>query len=114
MNKIKTLFSNLFLSLIAFLFVFIISGVCTGFYINNLAGEQGFKKYAALKQSHNKKNKIKYTPHPYLRYYPTPNYTSGQNKHNSMRYRGNELKNVANEKNVYFFDLKSLFPEDKR
>ena len=35
---------------------------------------------------------MKYTPHPYLRYYPTPNYENEKNKHNSLGYRGDEIE----------------------
>jgi lysophospholipase L1-like esterase len=32
-----------------------------------------------------------FTPHPYLSYYPTPNYRKGQTSHNSLGYRGDEF-----------------------
>src|SRR4030067_2746937 len=32
-----------------------------------------------------------FTPHPYLGYYPTPNYTKGQTHHNSLGYRNQEI-----------------------
>ena len=32
-----------------------------------------------------------WTPHPYLAYYPTPNYTKGQTSHNSLGYRNDEF-----------------------
>ncbi len=92
MNKVKTICANLFLSIIAFLFLFVVLEAGARIYIVNFAGEQNFKKYASLKQIQNKKNRLKYTPHPYLRYYPTPNYISGRNKHNSLGYRGDEIE----------------------
>lgn len=92
MNKLNSLFANLFLSLLACLLVFIFLETASRIYINNFAGEENFKKYASIEQIHNKKNKLKFTPHPYLRYIPTPNYTSGMNKHNSLGYRGDEIE----------------------
>ena len=32
-----------------------------------------------------------WTPHPYLSYYPTPNYRKGQTSHNSLGYRNDEF-----------------------
>lgn len=32
-----------------------------------------------------------FTPHPYLSYYPTPNYHKGETSHNSLGYRGTEF-----------------------
>lgn len=92
MSKPKDLITNFFLSLLAVLFVFVIFEVFARIYINNFADEYNFKKYASLKQIQSKRNKIKYTPHPYLRYYPAPNYKSGKNKHNSLGYRGDEIE----------------------
>jgi lysophospholipase L1-like esterase len=92
MNKIKTLCANLFLTLVAALFLFIILEVCARIYVVNFAGEQGFKKYASLKQILSKDSNIKFSPHPYLRYIPTPNYMKGKNKHNSLGYRGDEIQ----------------------
>jgi lysophospholipase L1-like esterase len=92
MNKVKSLCTNLFIAISAFLLVFILLEVCAQVYIFSFAGEQSFKKYASLQQIHSIRDKLKYTPHPYLRYYPTPNYNSGKNKHNSMGYRGDEIE----------------------
>jgi len=37
-------------------------------------------------------NDFRYSPHPYLTYYPTPNYSNGETYHNSIGYRGDEIK----------------------
>lgn len=92
MDKFKTLCSNLFLSLLAVSFIFILLEISAQIYINNFAGEQNFKKYASLKQIQSRESVIKYTPHPYLRYYPTPNYRQAKNRHNSLGYRGDEIE----------------------
>jgi len=34
---------------------------------------------------------LAWTPHPYLSYYPTPNYRKGKTFHNSLGYRGDEF-----------------------
>ena len=38
-----------------------------------------------------------FSPHPYLSYYPTPNYRSGLTRHNSLSYRGDEFPSVKPE-----------------
>src|SRR6185369_7249599 len=45
-----------------------------------------FVLYTSLKPSD-----FAFTPHPYLSYYPTPNYHKGQTSHNSLGYRGDEF-----------------------
>jgi lysophospholipase L1-like esterase len=45
-----------------------------------------FVLYTSLKPSD-----FAFTPHPYLSYYPTPNYRKGQTSHNSLGYRGDEF-----------------------
>ena len=91
MNKFNSLFSNLFLSLIVFLCIFIALEICAQVYILKFATEVEYKKYASLKQILSRENKLKYSPHPYMRYTPTPNYEKGNNKHNSLGYRGDEI-----------------------
>jgi lysophospholipase L1-like esterase len=41
-----------------------------------------------------------WTPHPYLAYYPTPNYKKGLTSHNSLGYRNDEFS-VEKPENVY-------------
>ena len=41
-----------------------------------------------------------WTPHPYLAYYPTPNYKKGLTSHNSLGYRNEEFS-VEKPENVY-------------
>jgi lysophospholipase L1-like esterase len=41
-----------------------------------------------------KPNDLAFTPHPYLTYYPTPNYRKGLTFHNSLGYRNNEFSFV--------------------
>lgn len=92
MNKITKLCSNLFLLLSALLSLFVILEISANIYVNRFASEQNFKKYASLKQIFNSEARIKYSPHPYLRYYPTPNYTKGKNRHNFLGYRGDDIQ----------------------
>jgi len=62
-------------------------------WINNLAGERRFLKYASLKQLEKKYSDIKprWSAHRYLGHYPTPDFIKGENKHNSLGYRGDEV-----------------------
>jgi lysophospholipase L1-like esterase len=56
----------------------------------HFANEEAFLQYASIAQL-NEKYKPKYTPHRYLGYFPTPNYSKGADKHNSLGYRGDEI-----------------------
>jgi lysophospholipase L1-like esterase len=62
-------------------------------WINNFAGERRFLKYASLKQLEKKYNNVKprWSVHRYLGHYPTPDYSKGENKHNSLGYRAKEI-----------------------
>lgn len=59
-------------------------------YLLHFANEKIFLQYASIKQLKTR-YKPRYTPHRYLGYYPTPNYSKGENKHNSLGYRGEEI-----------------------
>lgn len=62
-------------------------------WLGFLADEQSFYKYASMRQLRKlpKLTSRKWTPHRYLGYYPTPDYSKGENKHNSLGYRGDEI-----------------------
>jgi lysophospholipase L1-like esterase len=59
-------------------------------YVMHYANEETFLQYASTTQL-TAKYKLRYTPHRYLGYYPTPNYVKGENKHNSLGFRGDEV-----------------------
>ncbi len=74
-----------------FTFVFLEIGM--RIWINNFAGERRFLKYASLKQLEKKYSNIKprWSVHRYLGHYPTPDFKKGENKHNSLGYRADEI-----------------------
>lgn len=62
-------------------------------WICNFAGERHVLKYASIKQLEKKHADIKprWSVHRYLGHYPTPGFKKGENKHNSLGYRGEEI-----------------------
>ena len=62
-------------------------------WLINFAGERHVLKYASIKQLEKKHADIKprWSVHRYLGHYPTPEYQKGENKHNSLGYRGEEI-----------------------
>ena len=62
-------------------------------WICNFAGERRLLKYASLRQLEKKYSDIKpeWSVHRYLGHYPTPGFIKGENKHNSLGYRGDEI-----------------------
>lgn len=69
-------------------------------YLGYFASEARFVNYASFRQLEARygsgdergasMNRI-FTPHRYLGYYPTPGYRRGENAHNSLGYRGEEI-----------------------
>ncbi|UCC98535.1 MAG: SGNH/GDSL hydrolase family protein [Phycisphaerales bacterium] len=75
------------------LLIFAVLEVTTRIYITHLAGQRTFLKYASLGQLQKRPAyaKSKYAPHRYLGHYLTPDYVKGDNKHNSLGYRSDEI-----------------------
>ncbi len=63
-------------------------------YLFHFADESSFLRYASLAQLQKGASfeKLKASHHRYLGYYATPNYEKGENRHNSMGYRGEEIR----------------------
>jgi hypothetical protein len=68
------------------------------YWLLNLADPREFLRYASLRQlddqrlaASRKGVERRYTPHRYLGYFPTPNYRLGDNWHNSLGFRGDEI-----------------------
>ena len=59
------------------------------FWLNNLATPQQYANYASFTDV--APEEFQWSPHPYLNYYPTPNYKNGLTSHNSLGYRNNEF-----------------------
>lgn len=66
-------------------------------YLERFAPEARFINYASFRQLAERyggdgaTSRQMLSPHRYLGYYPTPGYTKGKNRHNSLGYRGEEI-----------------------
>lgn len=66
-------------------------------YLEHFAPEARFVNYASFRQLAKRyggdgaTSRQLLSPHRYLGYYPTPGYTKGKNRHNSLGYRGDEI-----------------------
>lgn len=66
-------------------------------YLEHFAPEARFVNYASYRQLAKRyggdgaTSRQLLSPHRYLGYYPTPGYTKGKNRHNSLGYRGDEI-----------------------
>lgn len=58
-------------------------------WLNFLASPEQYDRFVLFTSI--KPEEFAFTPHPYLGYYPTPNYTKGQTHHNSLGYRSEEI-----------------------
>ncbi len=58
-------------------------------WLRILATPEQFQQYSLYTQV--AAEKFQWSPHPYLNYYPTPNYESELTRHNSLGYRGEEF-----------------------
>lgn len=66
--------------------------VLTRVWIGYIAGDRQFLKYASLKQLQARPNlKPRYVPHRYLGHCLSSNYVRGENRHNSLGYRSDEI-----------------------
>ena len=75
----------LFSTLLTFLLLEMMSRV----WLNYLATPDQYDRYVLFTSIDPKE--FTFTPHPYLSYYPTPNYQKGLTSHNSLGYRNDEF-----------------------
>ena len=68
---------------------FILLEIGTRLWLRYLATPDQFNRYVLFTSI--KPKDLTFTPHPYLGYYPTPNYRKGGTFHNSLGYRNNEF-----------------------
>jgi lysophospholipase L1-like esterase len=68
---------------------FVLLEVVARVWLNYLATPQQYDRYVLYTSI--KPADYAWTPHPYLGYYPTPNYRKGLTSHNSLGYRNNEF-----------------------
>jgi len=68
---------------------FLLLEVGARLWLNYLATPEQYDRYVLFTSIDPKE--FAFTPHPYLSYYPTPNYRKGLTSHNSLGYRGDEF-----------------------
>ncbi len=77
------------------LLIFAIAELCFDVYILYFAGDEFVEKYASITQLcylfRKEPNRFRITPHPFLGYFPTPNFERGCNKHNKYGFRGQNI-----------------------
>ncbi len=92
---------NILLVLASTLFVLVAIELAARFYLEHIADEPRFLSFASYRQLQerygNKADtgaslKQLYSPHRYLGYYPTPDYRWGENRHNALGFRGEEIE----------------------
>jgi lysophospholipase L1-like esterase len=82
--------ANLALAGVSLLLTFILLEVAARLYLSRLASDSAFREYASFEELQ-ERLQPKLTPHRYLGHYPTPNYARGENRHNALGYRGEEI-----------------------
>jgi len=90
--------ADLILPVFSILLTFCLLEVGARLWLNYLATPDQYDRYV-LFTSIDPKN-FAWTPHPYLDYYPTPNYKKGLTSHNSLGYRNEEFS-AEKPSNVY-------------
>jgi len=90
--------ADLILPVFSILLTFCLLEVGARLWLNYLATPDQYDRFV-LFTSIDPKN-FAWTPHPYLDYYPTPNYKKGLTSHNSLGYRNDEFS-AKKPSNVY-------------
>lgn len=91
MTNPNQLSNKIILFAVGVLISFAVLEIGARIYIENFASYNKFKKYASYKQIAKRIPKFRYSPHKYLGYYPTPNFTRGLDRHNALGYRGEKI-----------------------
>jgi len=81
--------SELALGLFSIFLTFFFLEIGARVWLNYLATPDQYDRYVLFTSLDAKE--YAWTPHPYLAYYPTPNYQKGLTSHNSLGYRNDEL-----------------------
>ena len=81
-TELALLISSIFLA-------FFLLEIAARLWLNYLATPDQYDRYVLFTSIESKD--FAWTPHPYLSYYPTPNYRKGLTFHNSLGYRNNEF-----------------------
>ena len=88
-EKARKLLSMAFFLLVTFLAL----EVGMRIWLNNFAGKRRFLKYASVRQLQKEyyDAKSRWSAHRYLGHYPTPGFKKGENRHNSLGFRSDEI-----------------------
>jgi len=81
--------TELILPVVSILFTFFLLEIGARLWLNYVATPEQYDRFVLFTSI--KPADFAFTPHPYLSYYPTPNYRNGQMIHNSLGYRGDEF-----------------------
>jgi lysophospholipase L1-like esterase len=81
--------SNIALVLFSTLLTFFLLEIMARVWLNYLTTPDQYDRYVLFTSLD--PNEYAWTPHPYLGYYPNPNYRKGQTFHNSLGYRSDEF-----------------------
>jgi lysophospholipase L1-like esterase len=93
---------NISIAAVLLITLFILGEAAARIWLLHAASPAAFRHYASLRQiekhpGHTGIEKEKYAPHRYIGYVPTPNYVQGENRHNSLGYRGDEISSPKPE-----------------
>ena len=81
--------TELILPIFSILLTFFLLEIGARLWLNYLATSDQYDRYVLFTSIDPKE--FAFTPHPYLSYYPTPNYRKGLTSHNSLGYRNDEF-----------------------
>ena len=81
--------TELILPVFSVLLTFFLLEIGARLWLNYLAAPDQYDRYVLFTTIDPKE--FAFTPHPYLSYYPTPNYRKGLTSHNSLGYRNDEF-----------------------
>lgn len=95
MRKPQRFFQNILLASGALVVLFVVLEVAARLVLFHSGDVYRFLTYASLHQVQKRLDTVapylRYSPHRYLGYYPTPNYAHADNKHNALGYRDDEI-----------------------
>jgi lysophospholipase L1-like esterase len=81
--------SEIILPVLSILLTFLLLEIGARLWLNYLATPDQYDRYVLFTSI--RPEEYAWTPHPYLAYYPTPNYRNGKTLHNSLGYRNDEF-----------------------
>ena len=102
MNKLNSILAKLFLVLTGTVCCIVAIELAARFYLLHIAPEADFLVLASLAQVKERygddifiqdidKRLLSWSPHHFLVHYPTPDYRQGDNRHNSLGFRGEDF-----------------------